>query len=57
MNRMLFSTALAVTVAAAPLMGYGVEKDPISQAEKGEKHRPGITETKAIAEEGYAVSA
>ena len=53
MNRMLFSAALAVVVAAAPLTGYGAEKDAISQAEKTEKDRPGILETKAIAEEGF----
>ena len=28
------------------------KSDAISEAEKGETHRPGITETKAIAEEG-----
>ncbi|MDG4549191.1 MAG: DUF1254 domain-containing protein [Candidatus Contendobacter sp.] len=53
MNRMLVSAALAVAVAAAPFAGYGAEKDAISQAEKSEKHRPGIVETKAIAEEGF----
>jgi hypothetical protein len=53
MNRMLVSVALAVAVATAPLTGYGAEKDAISQAEKSEKHRPGIVETKAIAEEGF----
>ena len=53
MNRMLVSAALAVAVATAPFAGHGAEKDTISQAEKSEKHRPGIVETKAIAEEGF----
>ncbi len=54
MNRMLLvSAALAFVVAAAPLAGYGAEKDAISQAEKTEKDRPSILETKAIAEEGF----
>ena len=53
MNRMFVSAALAVAVAAAPFTGYGAEKDAISQAEKIEKDRPGILETKAIAEEGF----
>ena len=34
MNRMLFSAALAVVVAAAPLTGYGAEKDAISHRGK-----------------------
>ncbi|MDS4071187.1 MAG: DUF1254 domain-containing protein [Candidatus Competibacter sp.] len=53
MNRMLVGAALAVAVVAAPFTGYGAEKDAISQAEKIEKDKPGILETKAIAEEGF----
>ena len=54
MNRMLLvSAALSAVVAAAPLTGYGAEKDAISQAEKAEQAKPGIIETKAIAEEGF----
>lgn len=53
MKRILFGAALAVAVAAAPLAGYGAEKDAVSQAEKSEQHGPGILETKAIAEEGF----
>ncbi len=53
MNRMLVGAALAVAVVAAPFTGHGAEKDAISQAEKIEKGKPGILETKAIAEEGF----
>jgi hypothetical protein len=45
--------ALAVAVAATPLISYGAEKDAIFQAEKIEKGHPSILETKAIAEEGF----
>ena len=34
-------------------VGCATTRDTISQAEKGEKNRPGIAETKAIAEEGF----
>jgi hypothetical protein len=55
MNRILLNVALAVAVAitTTPITSYGAEQDAISQAEKSEKHRPGIVETKAIAEEGF----
>ena len=53
MKRILFGAALAFAVAATSFMGYGAEQDAISQAEKIEQHRPGILETKAIAEEGF----
>lgn len=53
MKRILLNAALAFVVAAAPLTGYGAEQDALSQAEKSEKHPPGIVETKAIAEEGF----
>ena len=53
MRHILFGAALAFALAAAPFISHGAEQDPISQVEKGEKHRPGIVETKAIAEEGF----
>ena len=52
MKRILFGAALAAIIAA-PFTSYGAEQDAISQAEKTEKDRPGIVETKAIAEEGF----
>ena len=53
MKRILLNTALAVAVATASLAAYAAGQDAISQADKSEKHRPGIIETKAIAEEGF----
>ncbi|MBK8754502.1 DUF1254 domain-containing protein [Candidatus Contendibacter odensensis] len=53
MKHILLNTALAFAVATIPLIGYGAKQDAISQAEKSEKDRPGIVETKAIAEEGF----
>jgi hypothetical protein len=44
---------LATTVAAVLFAGCSTKNDAISQAEKTEKDRPGIEETKAIAEEGF----
>jgi hypothetical protein len=52
-QRILLNTALAFAVATIPLIGYGAKQDAISQAEKTEKDRPSIRETKAIAEEGF----
>jgi len=52
-KRILFGAALAAAIVAASFTSYGAEKDAISQAEKSEKHPPGILETKAIAEEGF----
>jgi hypothetical protein len=52
-KRILFGAALAFAGAATSFVGYGAEKDAISQAEKTEKDRPSIRETKAIAEEGF----
>ena len=43
----------ALLITAALLAGSVTAEDTISQAEKGEKDRPGIAETKAIAEEGF----
>lgn len=53
MKRILFGAALAFTGAVTSLVGYGAGQDAIAQAEKSEKHRPGIIETKATAEEAY----
>jgi hypothetical protein len=43
--------ALAVTITL--LAGCSAGNDPITLAEKGEPNRPGIAETRAIAEEGF----
>ncbi|MEI6085729.1 MAG: hypothetical protein WCS70_15705 [Verrucomicrobiota bacterium] len=48
MKRILWSAAIA-----AIMTGYVTAEDTISKAEKTEKDRPGIAETKAIAEEGF----
>src|SRR5574338_537021 len=45
--------ALAGAVAATLIVGCATKKDTISQAEKTQKAKPGIAETKAIAEEGF----
>src|SRR5262245_28969143 len=54
MNRhtLLNGTAAFATVITL-LSGFANAADTISQAEKSEKNRPGIAETKAIAEEGF----
>ena len=44
---------LVGAMALSLLAGCGKKDDPISQAEKTEKDRPGIAEIKAIAEEGF----
>jgi len=49
MKRILISAAIAATLLARTAPG----EDTISQAEKTEKDRPSIAETKAIAEEGF----
>jgi hypothetical protein len=45
--------AIATALTATLLTGCATKNDTIFQAEKTEKHRPGIAETKAIAEEGF----
>ena len=45
--------AVATSIAAIVTIGCATKDDPISKAEKTEKDRPGIVETKAIAEEGF----
>jgi hypothetical protein len=52
-KRITLNMALVYAVAAMALTGCATGKDTISQAEKGEKNRPDIAETKAIAEEGF----
>jgi hypothetical protein len=52
-KRTLINMALGCAVAAIMATGCATKKDTISQAEKNEKNRPGIAETKAIAEEGF----
>ncbi len=43
----------AIATAAILLTGCTPKNDTVAQAEKGEKDRPSIAETKAIAEEGF----
>ena len=53
-TRWVFVPAVAAfAVTALLLPGCAARKDTISQAEKTEQNRPGIAETKAIAEEGF----
>src|SRR5277367_1463519 len=49
----LLNGALAVAIAATSLTGCATKNDAVAQAEKSEKDKPGIAETKAIAEEGF----
>ena len=44
---------VAFVALTALLTGCAGQKDAITQAEKGEKKRPSIAETKAIADEGF----
>lgn len=53
MTRTLVCTSLAFAAVVALLAGCSSGNDPISRAEKGEATRPGIAETKALAEEGF----
>ncbi len=48
-----FYGALASVLAMALIAGCATKHDAVSQAGKSEKDRPGIAETKAIAEEGF----
>jgi len=52
MNKRILACMFAVLFAGGLFAGCE-KKDSISQAEKEEKNRPGIAETKAIAEEGF----
>lgn len=49
----IIKLALAITITSAALTGCDKKNDAISQAEKTEQDRPGIAETKAIAEQGF----
>jgi len=53
MKHHLFGAALVVGFALAVVSGCGKKDDPISKAETKDKDKPGIAETKAIAEEGF----
>ena len=52
-SRKLFKASLALAGAATLLSSCATKNDAVSQAEKTERNRPGIAETKAIAEEGF----
>jgi hypothetical protein len=51
-SKVVLTTAIFFVVLAM-LMSCSKKEDAISKAEKGEKDRPSIAETKAIAEEGF----
>jgi len=53
MKRTLINSASTLISATILLTGCGSKTDTVTQAEKTEKNRPGIEETKAIAEEGF----
>ena len=53
MKHNLLGAALVVGLALGAVSGCGKKDDPIAQAEKKDKDKPGIAETKAIAEEGF----
>ena len=52
-KRRLFSGVLSVAIGLGLLAGCGKKDDPIKQAEKKDKDKPGIAEIKTIAEEGF----
>ena len=52
-KRHFLCAAQAVALSVFLIAGCGSKNDPINQAEKTEKGRPSIAETKAIAEEGF----
>jgi hypothetical protein len=52
-RRMLSAAALASAVAVTLLSGCATKNDSIARAEQGEKTKPSIAETRAIAEEGF----
>src|SRR5277367_796050 len=52
-KRILRRGAMAVAGVAVLLVCCAASNDAISNAEKADKHRPGMAETKAIAEEGF----
>jgi hypothetical protein len=52
-ERILHKGALAAAGVAVLLVCCAASNDAVSNAEKSEQHKPGIAETKAIAEEGF----
>lgn len=53
MTKRLLTAVLVFVVILGIVAGCGKKEDAISKAEKTEKDRPSIAETKAIAEEGF----
>jgi hypothetical protein len=52
-KRRFLSGVLGIAIGLGLLGGCGKKNDPINQAEKKDKDKPGIAEIKAIAEEGF----
>jgi hypothetical protein len=52
-ERILHKGALAAAGVAVLLVCCAASNDAVSNAEKSEQHKPGVAETKAIAEEGF----
>src|ERR1035438_967760 len=52
-NKMIAVTMASAITATLLLSGCDTKNDAVAQAEKTEKNRPGIAETKDIAEEGF----
>ncbi|MEI6780582.1 MAG: DUF1254 domain-containing protein [Verrucomicrobiota bacterium] len=53
-NKRLYLTgAMACAITLGLLTGCATKNDAVAQAEKTDKNRPGIAETKAIAEQGF----
>src|SRR5258705_13952885 len=53
MKHNLLGTVMAAALAMTVIAGCGKKDDPITKAEKKDTDKPGIAETKAIAEEGF----
>jgi hypothetical protein len=52
-KRVYLADAMACAITLSLFTGCATRNDAVAQAEKTEKNRPGIAETKAIAEEGF----
>jgi hypothetical protein len=52
-KKILYKGASAAAGLAVLLVCCAASNDAISNAEKAEQHKPGLAETKAIAEEGF----
>ncbi|MCX6928270.1 MAG: DUF1254 domain-containing protein, partial [Verrucomicrobia bacterium] len=52
-KHIFFTGAMACAITLSLFTGCATRNDAVAQAEKAEKNRPGIAETKAIAEEGF----